>query len=277
MNKLARLLLAGYRTAAVMIHVLAGLLAATTLRATRGRDWDRGGAGRRATRWWHRRLAAIIGLRVQWGGPPPRGATLVAANHVSWLDVIAIACVCPVRFVAKSEVRGWPLIGALASLCGTVFVRRSGGGLAYRVETVSGLLTAGQAVVVFPEGTTSAGDRVGPFRNAFFQAAVQAAAPVQPVALRYRHGRGTDRAAAFVGDAGFVGHLLALIARRETRVSIHFCESLPSRQVTRRELAARARQRIVEQLHGGAAQDDAVGAGATLAVATDARPRASTG
>lgn len=260
-----------------MVHVLVGMAAAMTLRAARGPGWDRVGAGRRAARWWHRRLAAIVGLRLDWNGIAPRGAALVAANHVSWLDAIAIGCVCPVRFIAKSDVRGWPLIGTLLSLCGTMFVRRSGGGLAYSLETVTGLLTEGQRVVVFPEGTTSVGDSVGPFRNAFFQAAVQTAAPVQPVALRYRNDRGIDRAAAFVGDAGFVGHLLAVIARRETRVTLHFCEPLTSRHAARRDLAALARQRIVEQLNGGPAESDATGAAAPPAVATDARRRVSAG
>jgi 1-acyl-sn-glycerol-3-phosphate acyltransferase len=277
LNRLAGLLRTGYRAVAVMVHLLVGLSAAATLRTTRGRDWDRSDTGRRATRWWHRRLAAIIGLRVHRGGVPASGAVLVAANHVSWLDVIAIACVCPVHFVAKSEVRDWPLIGALSSLCGTVFVRRSSGGLAYSLETITRLLAEGQGVAVFPEGTTSVGDSVGPFRNAFFQAAVQAPAPVQPVALCYRTERGIDHAAAFIGDAGFVGHLLALIARRETRVSLHFCDPLASQRATRRDLAAQARQRIVEQLNGGVAESDVIGAAAPAAAATDARRRASAG
>jgi len=150
------------------------------------------------------------GVRSHAGGP-----CLVVANHVSWLDVYALNAVEGARYVAKSEVARWPLAGAIARGFDTLFIVRGRLRDAKRVkEEVASALRGGNRVVVFPEGTTTDGSDVGRFHAALFQAAVDAGAPVQPVAIRYRRADGRrDDAAAFIGDMTFVESLRNVLRR----------------------------------------------------------------
>lgn len=133
--------------------------------------------------------ALLTKLAVQWtvtGEPPRQGPMLLACNHISWLDVYVILATCPCRFVAKSEVRQWPLVGRLAVATGNLFIARQTPRDAVRVvHQMSAHLQAGATLAIFPEGTTSNGLQLLPFHANLFQAAISANAPVQPVALRF--------------------------------------------------------------------------------------------
>jgi 1-acyl-sn-glycerol-3-phosphate acyltransferase len=143
-----------------------------------------------------RGVLAALGVRLRRSGPLPRPGTLLVANHVSWLDIVALLAVTPVKLVAKCEVRAWPGIGALAAALGAIFVDRSRPkSLPVTVAAVAAQLRAGRSVAVFPEGTTFCGAGRGRFRPAMFQAAVDAGASVVPVSITY-----DSTAAAFVGD-----------------------------------------------------------------------------
>ncbi len=163
----------------------------------------RGAARRR----WRRRCGALAlaaaGVRLRISGPTrlPAGA-LVVANHLSWIDVLALEATGPVRVLAKREIRDWPVVGALAVRAGALFVDRSAlRTLPDTVARTADALRDGATVGVFPEGTTWCGTAGGAFRRAAFQAAVDAGAPVQPVALVLRLPDGTPTTAgAFVGD-----------------------------------------------------------------------------
>lgn len=238
-----------WRALAVIVHISTGLMLAASLRLVRGRHWHRSPMGERTVRWWMRRLCRIIGLRLRRRGSPLRSAHLVAANHVSWLDVVAIAAFQPTLFVAKSEVRDWPLLGALATLSGTVFIRRHRlSEVARTVDRITELLLDGQTVTVFPEASTSEGDSVAAFHGAPFQSAIGAEVPVQAVSIRYLQAGTLDRQAAFVGDDTFVLHLLRLLARPSTSVELHFCQPLGAPHQERRLLAMRTRELIVHSL-----------------------------
>jgi len=111
---------------------------------------------------------------------------LLAANHISWLDVYVILATCPCRFVAKSEVRQWPLVGRLAAATGTLFISRQSPRDAVRVvHQMTEHLQTGHTLAIFPEGTTSNGLQLLPFHANLFQAAISANAPVQPVAMQF--------------------------------------------------------------------------------------------
>jgi len=143
-----------------------------------------------------RGVLAALGVRLRRTGPLPRPGTLLVANHVSWLDIVALLAVTPVKLVAKCEVRAWPGIGALAAALGAIFVDRSRPrSLPVTVAAVAAQLRAGRSVAVFPEGTTFCGASRGRFRPAMFQAAIDAGAAVLPVSITY-----DSTAAAFVGD-----------------------------------------------------------------------------
>lgn len=149
-----------------------------------------------------RLLLRALGIRLVVRGAARDGAALVVANHVSWVDILAVTATAPAVPVAKCEVAHWPLIGALARRTGTVFVSRQvGRDLPGSVADITAALRRGHRVLLFPEGTTTEGGPPGAFHRAGFQAAVDAAVPVQAVAIEYvdRQGRPTT-ATAFVDD-----------------------------------------------------------------------------
>ncbi len=151
------------------------------------------GAG---VRWVARRLLGALGVTVRQHGPAPRPGSLLVANHVSWVDVLALLTVTPLSLVAKREVGTWPAVGAMARASRVIFIDRNRPkGLPATVAEVAAALRARRTVAVFPEGTTSCGTRQGRFRPAMFQAAVDAGAPVVPISIRYG-----SPAAAFIGD-----------------------------------------------------------------------------
>lgn len=184
----------------------AGILVAVGVDRLRGRD-PLLGAGRRAQRLWCRACCRVLGVRLRGAGYAlAPGPVLVVANHVSWLDIVCLAASAPVTFLSKSEVRRWPVVGRVATALGTVYIDRGRERAADRARTaIAGALAAGQRVVLFPEGTTSPGDGVRPFRPRLYQAALDAGAPVQPVTLCYRDAAGGHfRAAAFLDDQGLL-------------------------------------------------------------------------
>ncbi len=171
---------------------------------------------------WSGLLLAAAGVRVVVTGPEPAPGTLVVANHVSWLDVLALNRVVPVRMLAKTEVAEWPLIGPMASRVGTVFLDRDRlRALPDAVAAVADALRAGGCVGVFAEGTTRCGRDLGRFRPAAFQAALDAGAPVVPVALSYADAEDApDASAAFVGDDTLLASLVRVAAARRTVLTV---------------------------------------------------------
>ncbi len=170
------------RLAALVGVLLSALVLVPLLRHAAARAVSRG-------------ILTALGVDLVWRGPAPRPGSLLVANHVSWLDVVALLAVTPVRLVAKHDVRAWPAVGALAARTGSIFVDRTRPKrLPATVAEVTAMLRSGRSVAVFPEGTTFCGAERGRFRPAVFQAAVDAGAPVVPVAIRYGSAH-----AAFVG------------------------------------------------------------------------------
>jgi 1-acyl-sn-glycerol-3-phosphate acyltransferase len=178
------------------------------------------------------------------------GPLLVVANHVSWLDVYLLNALAPARFVAKSEVRRWPLVGAMAATCGTLFIVRGSYRDAARVkDEVAAALRRGERVVVFPEATTTDGTRVARFYAALLQAAIDAGVPVQPVAIRYVGPDGApDAAAAFIDDMTFATSLARVLRRRTVVADLHIAPAFSSERRTRRELAFLTRRWITAAL-----------------------------
>lgn len=199
--------------------------------------------------------ALRVNLCVDGARPVTDGPVLVIANHVSWLDVYALNAVMQARFLAKREVRSWPLIGFIADRSGTFFIVRRSVRDAARVKNrIAAELAAGHRVVVFPEGTTTDGTRIGRFYAAMLQAAVDAGAVVQPVAIRYsdRAGR-LQPAAAFVDDMTFVESLGRVLRQPLINVELVFGAPIPAGGGNRRELTMVARDRIARMLRMSAA------------------------
>lgn len=193
---------------------------------------------------WFRALLRALGIRIVLDGGMTAGGALVVCNHVSWLDIVALQVLCPMRMLAKVEVGSWPVLGPLAGRAGTVYIDRERlSALPGSVRTIADELRAGAVIGAFPEGTTWCGREIGTFRPAVFQAAVDAGARMQPVALRFRDRAGRfTTAAAFLGETTLVSSVLAVARTRGLVVELVVLPELHGSD--RRELARRARESI---------------------------------
>jgi 1-acyl-sn-glycerol-3-phosphate acyltransferase len=208
---------------------------------------------RRLMRWWSGKLLRILRVTPVVEGIPPRGAdaAMIAANHVSWLDIFVVSSVQPARFIAKSEIRDWPFVGWIVEKAGTIFVRRGGGrrDLARITERAHAALAQGDCVGVFPEGTTTEGDQLLKFHGALFESAAASGTRVFPVALRYEHEDGTlCRAASFAGEITFMQCLGLIVRQRRIVVRIAFSEPVDTAGIPRREVARLAEDRVATLL-----------------------------
>jgi 1-acyl-sn-glycerol-3-phosphate acyltransferase len=199
---------------------------------------------------WCAGMLRCLGVALHSGGTPRPGATLVVANHVSWLDILAINAVQPVRFVSKDDVRRWPLLGWLVACGGTLFIERERKRDALRVvHQVAQALSAGDTVALFPEGTTSDGKGLLTFHANLLQAAIATGTPVQPVALRFSDaGHAVSPAAAYVGDTSLVRSLWWVTAAQGLRANLRWLPAQGSRHLDRRALAQRLREHIAQAL-----------------------------
>ncbi len=202
---------------------------------------------------WSQRLLALCGIKVERHGEFAAGA-LLALNHVSWIDVFVVLSQTDATFIAKAEVRRWPLIGWLAARNGTIFLRRGSRGHAAALarELVSHL-RQGQSVALFPEGTTTDGLSLHPFHAALLQPAIDAGAPVQAVAIRYYDASGRrTTAAAFYGQMTLMQSLWRIVSeprlRARTDVSLPFSIHGIDRKALGRALEAWIRERVQEDL-----------------------------
>ena len=196
---------------------------------------------------WNRAVCRILHLRLKVTGEPDASAGLTVANHVSWLDIIALGSLQPFIFVAKEEVAHWPVMGVLARGIGTLFIRRGDAEQSTAVgETMAWLLRRGNRLLVFPEGTTTRGDQVLRFHGKLFLPAQRAHVAVQAVALKYR-GLASHHA-PFVGDDDFLPHLLRMLRLESIDLHVHFCPALPV-GLRRDQLARATRLQIAEWLY----------------------------
>lgn len=213
-------------------------------------------------------LLGALGIRLVRAGTGRPGAALVVANHISWIDVLAIAATAPVVPVAKCEVAQWPVIGPLARRTGTVFVsRRIGRDLPDTVARITATLRRGHRVLLFPEGTTTCGGPPVAFRRAGFQAAVDAAAAVQSVSIQYTDRRGRPSvSAAFVGDDTLVESVWRVLRSGPMQVRVRWQPALAAiedgghRAGHRARAAQCARRRISQALGQDRSAVDAAGA-----------------
>lgn len=181
-----------------------------------------------AKKYWSKILLTLCGVRVsQRGTPILQGGVLWVVNHVSWLDIFVLNCVRATAFVAKSEIRHWPLIGWLAAGAGTIFIERASRHAVHKVgHAMQAHFAREQAVGLFPEGTTSSGFDLLPFYANLFEPARKAATRIQPVALLYFHqGRRSDLA-AFVGEQTLLESLWCVLSSSGLSIEIHFLPAL---------------------------------------------------
>jgi len=208
-------------------------------------------ARRARIRWWSGRMIALLGAELRVEGQFRAGAKLVVANHVSWLDILAVHAVCPeARFVSKADVKQWPLVGRLVDSAQTLYLERERKRDALRVvHQIAEALKAGDTVAAFPEGTTGDGVTLLPFHANLLQAAIATETPVQPVALRYADAaHAVSPAAQWLGDTTLAGSLWKLAGAQGLVVHVRVLTAEGSRHADRRALSEHVRTLIAEAL-----------------------------
>lgn len=199
----------------------------------------------RTVRDWHRRALELLGVEVRIHGTLAPAPVLFVSNHVSWLDIAALATVVDAGFIGKQELRHWPVLGFLITRGGTIYIDRGArDAAAGAAEEMARRLEQGGRVAVFPEGTTTSGEDIRRFHPRLFEAARAADVPVQPIALIY-----DDPTAAFT-DVGFPKHLWRVLAARRITVDVWLLPPISSRGLDRRALARLAEQAIGDVVRG---------------------------
>lgn len=220
---------------------------------------------------FHRYALGVIGVRRRIVGAPASDRPLLyVANHSSWLDIVVLGAIAPLSFVAKAEIAGWPIFGALAKLQRSIFVdrtRRTATGAVSR--EMAERLASGHALVLFGEGTSSDGNRVLPFRSALLGAVREAiaaggapAVAVQPVSIAYTHRNGlalglrARPAVAWYGDVEILPHMWDILRDGAIDVTVTFgtpvtVDGATDRKTLARRLEGDVRRMTAEALRGG--------------------------
>ncbi len=230
-----------FRGTRVLLHLIYGLTIASTFPCVTRT------ARRRILRRWSAQLLNILNVNIiAYDSMRTLNPGIIVTNHISWLDVFVLNAILPMRFVAKSEVRQWFLIGWLCARAQTLFIERGRARDAVRInKQVFQLLQNGEHLAIFPEGTTTDGTQVGVFHSSLLQPAIDAGAQVHPVALRYQDAQGThNTAAAYIGDVSFGASMWSILCCRSLHVRLIATPSIDAAGSDRRTLTRTAQQQI---------------------------------
>ncbi len=278
-----RALIAPLRILALIAHILIGLAIALAIF-----PWQSQRRRNPTIRVWSRMLLAICGTRLRVTGVTldpklARSGTidwapgrLLLSNHISWIDVFAILATLPSRFVAKSEIRRWPLLGWLVTLVGTLYIER---GRRHAVAAINhrvrDLLKVGEAIAVFPEGTTTDGAELLPFHSNLIAPALEVGCDVWPVALRYTERGAPSSAPAFIGDMGLVTSLWNILLARDLAVEVALLAPVATTADRNRHHLAHAAQHAIASHLGVAMPPQRRGISPSAPDTADSRPESA--
>ncbi|MCS0581962.1 1-acyl-sn-glycerol-3-phosphate acyltransferase [Massilia pinisoli] len=242
-----------WRLARLVLHLVQGLATCALVFPWASDAWRE-----RLIRRWSARLLRICRVRLERvPGEDSLAHALIVANHISWLDIFVINAVHPCRFVAKAEIRAWPVVGWLVAQAGTVFIARGNRrDLRHIFKGLVDALAGRRRVAFFPEGTTASQGTLLPFHANLFEAAIDAAVPVQPVALSYVDTRGAWHPAVdYTGETTFVDSVLRIMQGEPVVARLACLPPLAAAGAHRRELAQAAHDAIAAALGQHAASD----------------------
>lgn len=221
------------------------------------RVWLRGrsGSGSERTAWMRRhsgRILRVLNLEASYAGQPPTEGMLVC-NHLSYLDILVLGQRQPLVFVSKADVRKWPVIGLLTACAGTLFLQRESRCDVVRVANAfAPLIEQGAVVAIFPEGTSSDGRQVLPFRSSLLEPAAANGWRVSPAWITYALDEGAvEDEVCYWRDMSFGAHLLNLLSKNKILAFVAYGEAVP-RGSDRKELAGELHQRVraLAEQHG---------------------------
>lgn len=241
-SKLTRFL----RASRLIIHIISGLIQSAFYPHLRQP------VQKRMAQKWSAGLLNILSVKLSYSGELPADRTkpvMLVANHVSWLDVYSLIAICPSRFVAKSEIRTWPLLGWLSQNVGTLFIERAKRRDTARInQDIGNALTTGDWVAVFPEGTTGDGTVLRHFHASLLQSAVAVEASLYPVAIRYHDASGENSKAAVYVEISLLESLQKILHQPWIEVELIFSDPINSIGKNRRELARSTEKAIANAL-----------------------------
>ena len=236
----------------IWIHVVGGLLTLSSQFPFLNQD-----AKNKHIQNWSIRLLVIFGIQLRLSNPDilPSTPYLLASNHISWMDIHAINAFKPIRFVAKSDVEGWPVFGWMAKQLGTVFIKRDNARHGKHIASEVAKVLETQSVCIFPEGTSTIGEGVMPFKPNLFESAVIARVPVYSLAISYKSLISGERSevAAFVGDMGLLESMALILRDRKLIVELAFLPpsgASPETSKDRKWLALHSQEAISAYLKG---------------------------
>lgn len=238
-----------YRIARVIVHTLLGLTIAATLLPLVNAN-QRG----RIIRWWCQILLKCFNIQVLTFGTLPNAytqRTMFIANHISWSDIHALNSIIPVRFIAKLEIKSWPIFGYLVTKSGTLFINRTIRKDAARiVEITTDSLNQSENVCFFPEGTTTDGTHMLPFKSSIIQAAIDANAHLQPVTIYYPQPNGQPNLTmAYAGETSMIESMSQILSLRYPVVELHFLAPIACTGQTRQAVTQLAYAAIATQFN----------------------------
>ncbi|MCC6916840.1 lysophospholipid acyltransferase family protein [Nitrosomonas sp.] len=242
----ARLTTRAVRFIRLILHITSGLLQSFVLPYISATRQNRMASN------WARKFLRILNIKLSLSGTLPvcdRQGAILVANHISWLDIVAILAVYPVRFVAKAEISTWPVLGRLCRNAGTLFIEREKRNDTLRInQQIAGVLKSGHSVVIFPEGTTGDGDVLRHFHASLLQPAVTTRTLLYPVAIRYSSCDGSRNSSVAYVSVTMLQSLIQILAEPEIRVELIFKEPVSGADRNRRELARLAEKAIARTL-----------------------------
>jgi 1-acyl-sn-glycerol-3-phosphate acyltransferase len=246
MQKNTPLLLRFLRLMRLLFHVASGLLQSVVY------PYFPLSIQRKLMQRWAGGLLSVLEIRLQCHGRLPAAeipCVLLAANHISWLDVCVLMAACPTRFVAKAEINRWPVLGRLSRNVGTLFIERAKRADTLRInQQISEVLERGERVTVFPEGTTTDGTRLDHFHASLLQSAVTTDALLYPVAIRYRNSTGGISQEAVYAESSLIVSLQKILSQTRIDAELTFNAPISCGTRNRRELARLSEQAIADTL-----------------------------
>lgn len=235
------------RLARLLLHIASGLLQALIYPHLKPATQNRMASH------WARQFLRILNVKLRTRGSLPevgrQPGVMIVANHISWVDILVILAVSPARFVAKAEIRTWPLLGWLSMRAGTLFIERKKRSDTLRVNQAIGkLLGEGRSVVIFPEGMTSDGGVLHHFHASLLHPVVNSEAFIQPAAIRYLAPDGGRNTAVAYVEISIVESLMQIINQSEIKAELIFEAAIACGGKNRRELARMAEWSIAQAL-----------------------------
>ncbi len=238
-----------FRISRVVLHTITGFIIAGLLLPIVNKKYRY-----KLIRWWCQQLLAAFNIKVIVSGdipPDDLSHAMIIANHVSWADIHVLNSVIPLRYIAKSDIRHWPIFGFFASRVNTLFVDRAKKQDALRiVDITSACLEAGDRLCFFPEGTTTDGTSVLPFKSSLIEASIRSGTSIYPVAISYPLANGgINTEMAYAGDTTLKESMQQALAIKSPIVNIHFLAPVSTKDQNRRTLAYHVHNLITKKLN----------------------------